>query len=126
MMYEQTCVEDFHREFNLSIKTIPCIPEQKEIDLAMKLIKEEVKELEDGFVAKDVVEVADGLGDIIYVVLGAAIRCGIDLEPVFREIHRSNMTKKGGYKAENGKWIKPSTYEKPKLLPVLIAQGYKE
>lgn len=126
MMYEQVCVEDFHKEFSISIETKPCIPNEKEIALRVSLIQEELRELADAFDKKDVVEVADALGDLIYVVLGCAVSCGIDVEPVFREIHRSNMTKKGGYKAENGKLIKPDTYEPAKLLPILIAQGYKE
>ena len=37
--------------------------------------------------------VADALGDLLYVVLGSAVCCGIDIEPIFREIHRSNMSK---------------------------------
>lgn len=126
MMYEQVCVEDFHLEFGISIEQAPCIPNEKDSTLRVELIEEELIELKDGLAAKDVVEVADAIGDLLYVVLGCAVSCGIDMEPIFREIHRSNMTKKGGHKAENGKWIKPDTYEPPKLLPILIAQGYRE
>jgi predicted HAD superfamily Cof-like phosphohydrolase len=125
MMYEQICVEDFHKEFSCTINTKPCIPEARDIELRIALILEEVKELCDAFDSNNVVEVADGLADIMYVVLGTAVTCGINLEPVFREVHRSNMTKKGGYKAENGKWIKPKTYEPVNLLPILERQGYK-
>jgi len=125
MMYEQVCVEDFHKEFNISIESKPCIPSEKNSKLRVELIEEELTELKDALEAKDVVEVADALGDLMYVVLGCAVSCGIDVEPVFMEIHRSNMTKKGGYKAENGKWMKPDTFVKPNLLPILIQQGYK-
>lgn len=125
MMYEQLCVEDFHTEFNLMINKIPCIPDEKEQALRVKLIQEELTELAEGFKNSDVVEVADALGDLLYVVLGAAVTCGINLEPVFHEVHRSNMTKKGGYKNEHGKLIKPATYEPVKLLPILERQGYK-
>jgi predicted HAD superfamily Cof-like phosphohydrolase len=125
MMYEQDNVEDFHREFGIKINTVPCIPEDKEVELRIALILEETQELCKAFDDKDIVEVADALGDILYVTLGCAVTCGIDLEPVFHEIHRSNMTKKGGYKAENGKWMKPATYDPPKLLPILKRQGYK-
>jgi len=125
MMYEQTCVEDFHTEFKLTINKTPCIPDKKEQELRIKLIEEELTELQEGFQNNDVVEVADALGDLLYVVLGCAVTCGINLEPVFMEIHRSNMTKKGGYKAENGKWVKPATYEPAKLLDILKRQGYK-
>lgn len=126
MMYEQICVQDFHEEFGISIENKPCLPDEKITDLRVSLITEELDELVEAFDNYDIVEVADALGDLMYVILGAAVSCGIDLEPVFMEIHRSNMTKKGGYKAENGKWIKPATYEPAKLLPILIAQGYKD
>jgi predicted HAD superfamily Cof-like phosphohydrolase len=124
-MYEQDNVEDFHREFHLKINFVPCIPEIHESDLRTGLIQEELDELEDAFKKKDVVEVADALGDLLYVVLGCAVTCGIDLEPIFHEIHRSNMTKVGGHKNAAGKLIKPETYEPPKLLPILERQGYK-
>ena len=125
MMYEQVCVEDFHREFGISIEKVPCIPNEKDSTLRVELITEELEELKYALQNKDVVEVADAIGDLLYVVLGCAVSCGIDIEPIYMEIHRSNMTKKGGYKAENGKWMKPDTYVKPNLLPILIAQGYK-
>lgn len=125
MMYEQVCVEDFHREFGLSIEKAPCIPNEKDSTLRVELIAEELLELEEALEEKNVVKVADAIGDLIYAVLGCAVSCGIDIEPVFMEIHRSNMTKKGGYKAENGKWVKPATYEPAKLLPILIQQGHK-
>ena len=48
--------------------------------------------------------------------------CGIDIEPVFREVHRSNMTKVGGYKREDGKWVKPDTYSPARIDEVLAAQ----
>lgn len=125
MMYEQICVEDFHKEFNININTVPCIPDEKDQVLRVKLIQEELTELAEAFKNNDVVEVADALGDLMYVVLGAAVTCGINIEPIFMEIHRSNMTKKGGYKNEDGKWVKPTTYEPAKLLPILERQGYK-
>lgn len=125
MMYEQDNVEDFHREFGIKINTVPCIPDAKEAALRIALIQEELTELAEAFDKHDVVEVADAIGDLMYVVLGCSVTCGIDIEPIFHEIHRSNMTKKGGHKAPNGKWIKPETYEPAKLLPILKRQGYK-
>lgn len=125
-MYEQCCVEDFHRWFHITINKSPCIPENPiDVNLRVGLIREELQELEDAFEKRNVVEVADALGDLLYVVLGCAVSCGIDLEPVFREIHRSNMTKIGGTKNELGKLIKPSTYEPAKLLSILETQGYR-
>lgn len=125
MMYEQSNVRDFHKEFGLTINETPCIPDEKESMLRVELIREELLELQAALAAKEVVEVADALGDLLYVVLGCAVSCGIDLEPIFTEIHRSNMTKKGGYKSPSGKWIKPDTYKPANLLPILERQGYK-
>ncbi len=125
MMYEQTCVEEFHKEFGFTVCAKPCIPSEMEQNLRVALITEELEELKYALQNKYVVGVADALGDLLYVVLGTAVTCGINLEPVFREIHRSNMTKQGGYKSPNGKWTKPDTYDLAKLLPILERQGYK-
>jgi predicted HAD superfamily Cof-like phosphohydrolase len=123
-MYEQTCVEDFHRQFGIKINTVPCIPDVKEQELRLSLIAEELTELNMAFEKNDVVEVADAIGDILYVTLGCAVTCGIDIERIFHEIHRSNMTKVGGHRNDKGKWIKPDTYEPAKILPILERQGY--
>jgi predicted HAD superfamily Cof-like phosphohydrolase len=123
-MYEQSNVEDFHREFSIKINTIPCVPEEVDKKLRVKLIEEELQELRVAFYANNVVQVADAIGDLMYVVLGCAVTCGIDIEPIFHEIHRSNMTKVGGHKNVDGKWVKPETYEPAKLLPILERQGY--
>ncbi len=71
----------------------------------------------------DRVEVADALGDIAYVVFGAALSFGIDLDAVVDEIHRSNMSKLGEdgkpiYR-EDGKVLKGSGYFRPDLKKVL-------
>lgn len=66
---------------------------------------------------------ADALGDLLVVVLGAAVACGIDLEPIFQEIHRSNMTKFiDGYKREDGKWIIGPSYSPANLQPIIEEQ----
>jgi predicted HAD superfamily Cof-like phosphohydrolase len=72
----------------------------------------------------DIVEVADGLGDLVYFVYGMAAKAGIDLDTVVAEIHRSNMTKKGGSKP--GRDIpfdayKDDDYEPPQIQEVLFS-----
>lgn len=94
----------------------------RETALRIDLIQEELNELQDAAMDRDVVGVADALGDLLYVVYGAACTFGIDLEPVFDEIHRSNMTKSGGHRRADGKWIKPADYSPPDLVRVLNAQ----
>ncbi len=119
---KQIAVAQFHEEFDLTINKIPTIPKDSECDLRVSLIDEELTELNDAFIKNDIIEVADALGDLLYVVLGAAVTCGINLEPIFWEIHRSNMAKIGGTKNEVGKLIKPSTYNPPKLQSILERQ----
>lgn len=119
MTPEQAKVLEFHRMFEGHLEVTPKFPPTAEQDLAYALINEELGELREAINAKDIVKVADALGDLLYVVYGAALRFGMDLQPVFDEIHRSNMTKKGGYKRADGKWIKPSTYQPPQIEKVL-------
>jgi predicted HAD superfamily Cof-like phosphohydrolase len=76
----------------------------------LKLIREETDELEDALEHEELEESLDGIADLLYVVLGTAVEMGVDIEPIFREVHRSNMTKIGGHKREDGKWIKPKEY----------------
>merc|ERR1712070_725387 len=65
----------------------------KTVNLRLKLIEEEVKELADAMKEKDMVETIDALGDILYVVYGAGGAFGVDLDRAFELIHASNMTK---------------------------------
>ena len=67
--------------------------------------------------------IAKELADLLYVVYGTAVSLGIDMEPVFKEVHRSNMSKVGGYKREDGKWVKPPTYSPAALQDILEAQS---
>lgn len=66
--------------------------------------------------------IAKELADLLYVVYGTAVSCGIDLEPIFREVHRSNMSKVGGHRRADGKWVKPLTYSPAVIEPLLAAQ----
>ncbi len=90
-------VRDFHETFEHPINKKPypdMFNEQKKlVDLRLKLITEEVGELADAIKNKDIVEVADALSDILYVVYGAGHALGINLDNTFRLVHKSNMTK---------------------------------
>jgi predicted HAD superfamily Cof-like phosphohydrolase len=75
----------------------------------------------------DMINMIDGLCDILYVAYGAACAMGIDLEPFFKEVHESNMTKldpNGGFakKREDGKGLKPEGFKPPDLRPILHGQ----
>jgi predicted HAD superfamily Cof-like phosphohydrolase len=66
----------------------------------------------------------DALADILVVTYGAAIEMGVDLEPVFVEVHRSNMSKDGG-KDPGGKILKGPSFSPPDILRELTRLGYE-
>jgi predicted HAD superfamily Cof-like phosphohydrolase len=95
-------VKEFHEVFDPGNNiTIPTFNTKEVRKLKLALIKEEFTELKDALKAKDIIEVADAIGDILYVTYGAALAFGIDADAVFDVIHKSNMTKAG----EDGKPI---------------------
>lgn len=123
MTEEQWLVHDFHKAFGLTINNIPVLDEA-ETEVSYELIREETEEIRQAIEDGDLIAVADGLADLLYVTYGAALRFGIDLEFIFKEVHRSNMTKVGGYCREDGKWVKPDTYEPAELEEILVGQGW--
>jgi len=126
MERSQRLVLDWHKLFGVVSNPLPTIPGRSTCDLRIELIREETRELGIAFDHNDVVEAADALGDLLYVVHGAALACGIDPEPVFEEIHRSNMTKANPDGTVNrradGKIIKAQTYSPARLKMVLEQQ----
>ena len=92
-MTEQEMVREFHSVFGATVNESPTIPSDADCKLRLELIKEEWSELSVALFSGDIVETADALADMLYVLLGTAVTCGIDLGPVFTEVHRSNMTK---------------------------------
>ncbi len=110
----QELVKQFHEKFGLTINDKPTIPDQKTIALRISLILEEMAEFVEAAQEGDIVGVADGLADLLYVTYGAGVTFGIDLEKVLAEVHRSNMTKlwEDGtvHRREDGKILKPPTY----------------
>ena len=118
----QDQVREFHRAFEIKEEETPTKPDLQTAALRVELIDEEFKELKEAIAKDDLVGIADALGDLLYVTFGAAISFGIDMEPVVDEIHRSNMSKVGGYKRDDGKWIKPDTYSPAQLVGILLEQ----
>lgn len=121
MTQEQKKVLEFHEVMGGPIRRTPGLNPDHD-KLRYDLIKEELGELQEAQQDGDLVEIADALGDILYVVYGAAVTYGIDLEHVFNEIHESNMTKVGGEKRADGKILKPPHYRRPNLAPIIAAQ----
>ena len=116
-------VEDFMEAMGQEVNAVPTFPEEEIQRLRLDLIEEELDELHYAIDNKDMVEIADALGDLLYVVYGAGHAFGIDLDECFKEIHASNMSKLGPdgkpIKREDGKVLKPDTYFPPDLKTVL-------
>lgn len=116
MLKVQKDVEDFHRALDIPIGQIPEIRRGK---LRVELIREESKELRKAIERGDLVEAIDGMCDLIVVTLGTAVEFGIDLEPFWDEVHKTNMAKQGGKKRFDGKQLKPENWVGPDIEGIL-------
>ncbi len=112
-------VKKFMQTFDQEVKSKPSFSTEKINNLRYSLIKEELEELKQAIVNKDLLEVADALTDILYVTYGAGHAFGIDLDSCFEEVQNSNMSKLGdnGKPIYNdaGKVMKGPNYYKPDL-----------
>ena len=88
-------VAEFHKTFNHPIVETPQMPPENRCKLRVSLIAEELKELEEAIAQSDLVEVADALCDIQYVLSGAILEFGMGekFKTLFEEVQRSNMSK---------------------------------
>ena len=88
-------VGEFHKTFQHPILTTPQIPSEDRCKLRVSLIAEELDELKEAIEANDLVEVADALCDIQYVLSGAVLEFGLGekFKTLFEEVQRSNMSK---------------------------------
>ena len=88
-------VADFHKTFKHPVLDEPQIPAETRCKLRVSLIAEELKELEQAIADNDLVEVADALCDIQYVLSGAVLEFGMGekFRTLFEEVQRSNMSK---------------------------------
>tara|TARA_B110001452_G_scaffold145309_1_gene120791 strand:+ start:170 stop:541 length:372 start_codon:yes stop_codon:yes gene_type:complete len=109
----------FMKTFGQEVKNKPALSSKKINKLRIDLIKEEFDELTEAMKNKDLLEVADALTDILYVVYGAGHAFGIDLDKCFNEVQNSNMSKldNNGKPIYNdtGKVMKGPGYFKPDL-----------
>lgn len=119
----QSCIAEFQKKFGFYCNQTPGF---MHTTLRKDLIVEECEELVRAVEGNDLVEAADALCDIIYVVMGAAVTWGIDLGPLMEEVHQSNMAKEGGGFKNNGKVKKPVGWQPPRIKELLEEQGYHE
>ena len=121
-------IADFHLATGTPILDKPEFPSQERIDLRHRLIEEEWIEYQEAVAARDIVEVADAIGDMIVVLVGTALEFGIPLSEVWDEIHRSNMAKVDpdtGFvrRRDDGKILKPEGWTPPDIASVLKVFG---
>ena len=120
MKKQLNAVKDFHDTFGLNYNDSPTVDlEKKIIELRFNLMKEENEEYIEAARNNDIIEVADALGDMLYILCGTIIEHGMSdiIEDVFDEIQKSNMSKLGAdgkpiYR-EDGKVLKGPNYFKP-------------
>ncbi len=119
-------VQLFHESFGLGVAKSPTVAlDDNTINLRYNLMDEENKEYLEAAKAGDMVEVADALGDMLYILCGTILSHGMQhkIEEVFDEIQRSNMSKLGSdgkpiYR-EDGKVLKGPNYFKPNIADIL-------
>ena len=119
-------VEDFMRLFGQNVAEKPTMLDEKTLQLRLELIEEELRELYLGVERKNMIEIADALTDLLYVVYGMGAAMGIELDYCFDEVHRSNMSKLGEdgkpiYR-EDGKVMKGPNYKPPNMYDTVYHQ----
>jgi predicted HAD superfamily Cof-like phosphohydrolase len=124
----------FHATYGAPVADIPSRLSEDREDLRIGLIEEEFKELKEAIAAGDVVETYDAAIDIVYVTLGLLVEMGIDIQPGWDEVQRSNMSKLGadgrpiisrGLEEDGfpkGKVLKGPDYFRPNLRRVVDNQ----
>jgi len=88
-------VAEFHTTFKHPVLPAPTIPSKERCQLRISLLAEELKELQQAVDDNDLIEVADALCDLQYVLAGAILEFGLagKFKDLFDEVHRSNMSK---------------------------------
>lgn len=123
MQKSQQLVREFHEKFGVEIAPSPRIPSEDICVLRIDLLLEEVRELSLAMEEHDLVGVADALADIQYVLDGTALCCGMDIESLVEEVHRSNMTKVWPdgtvHRRPDGKIMKFPGFQPPDLAAIL-------
>lgn len=144
----QAAVKEFHQKFGLTVGDTPAVRDAElraaliveeaiETAAALMLLAHGSKEVAywklRGMVVNAVgaveklpddpdalfAEVIDGICDTKYVLDGSGVVFGVDLDPFFFEVHRSNMAKEGGPMRADGKILKPEGWEPPRIVEML-------
>jgi len=117
-------VKQFMETFGQEVVQKAKFPSKEIVNLRNELIEEELQELRVASILdNDLVEVADALTDLLYVIYGAGHAYGIDLDKCFDEVHRSNMSKLGldgkPIYRDDGKVLKGPNFFQPDLNNII-------
>ena len=118
-------VKEFHEVFRIGNAEEVKLITEKEYLLRYNLIKEENEEYLEACKNGDIVEIADALGDQLYILFGTILKHGLEhkIEEIYDEIHRSNMSKLdetgNPIFREDGKILKSVKYFKPDIRNIL-------
>jgi len=108
--------------------TKPELPAPAVRALRIRLLREEFDEYIEAENDNDLVEIADALADLTYIAVGTALKYGIPLDVVFREVHATNMAKFPDGKANvrsDGKVLKPEGWKPPDIAALLQRHGWE-
>jgi predicted HAD superfamily Cof-like phosphohydrolase len=128
LMELAACVAEFHDAFQIGNHSTPNRLSSEEQLLRYTLMREENEEYMEAAQQGNLVEIADALGDQLYILLGTALRHGLmdKMEAVFLEIHRSNMSKLDAQGKpifrEDGKVLKSERYFRPNIAAFFSEQ----
>lgn len=120
-------VIDFNRKTDSFVAERLGVPDTKRVILRHSLVKEEMTETLCAlsmlqyypYSNDELINLADGIADSIYVLIGACVEFGIPIEAVWKEVHKSNMLKAGGPRRADGKILKPDNWTPPDIKGVL-------
>lgn len=121
MNQELKKVAEFHNTFGQEQGMKPRLIDENDFNLRFNLMKEENDEYLEACQKNDLIEVADALGDQLYILCGTILKHGMHhvIKDVFNEIHASNMSKAGPdgkpIMREDGKILKGENYFRPDL-----------
>jgi len=115
-------VEKFHQKFDITRPWIPQPPTIEDAVARCMLLVKKVGELIATMDAEDMVGVSENIVDLIYLAVGTARVYGLDLEPLWEEIHTTNMAK---IATSSYKVAKPMGWIPPRVRELLLEQGWE-
>ncbi len=116
-------VRAFHEAIGMELPDSPQLPSVAVQALRQTLLQEEYTELQAALAAGDLVAIAQEAADLLYVTYGLCLAYGIELNPVFAEVHRANLAKTTGPRRADGKQLKPADWQPPDVASVLVQQS---